>query len=123
MMASGSSERGLSEVTDHDVGVGAGDLSHQRTLCPVAITAATEENQQTTFGQLPAGLEDIAERIGRVGIIDQHGEGLTGINSVRSPITKLRSLKPLAIVKGSSPTAIAQAAAQSAFSRLNLPTN
>ena len=46
MIASGSSERGLSEVTTHDVGEPRRDLAHQRTLLAVTVPAAAEDRDQ-----------------------------------------------------------------------------
>ena len=46
MIAAGSSERGLSEVTIDAVGEARGDLPHQRALAAVAVPAAAEDHVQ-----------------------------------------------------------------------------
>ena len=46
MIASGSSERGLSEVTIVAVGEPRGDLAHERALAAVAVAAAAEDADQ-----------------------------------------------------------------------------
>ena len=46
MIASGSSERGLSEVTIDTVGEPRRDLAHLRALAAVAVAAAAEHRDQ-----------------------------------------------------------------------------
>ena len=57
MIASGSSERGLSEVTTATSASRARDLAHQRALVAVAVAAAAEDADQPAVRASPARAE------------------------------------------------------------------
>jgi len=52
---SGSSLRGLSEVMNGVVGLLVDNLTHQRTLLTIAISAATEDDDQSSWRKLAQG--------------------------------------------------------------------
>ena len=54
MIASGSSERGLSDVTIDDVGELGGDPAHQRPLAAVAVAAGAEDDDHAPVAELRA---------------------------------------------------------------------
>ena len=64
MIAAGSSERGLSEVTTRRVGEPGARSPHQRALVAVAVAAAPEHADQPPVGQLARGDEHVLERVG-----------------------------------------------------------
>ena len=53
MIAAGSSERGLSEVTIDPIGEPRGDLPHQRALAAVAIPTAAEDRRAAVRWSAP----------------------------------------------------------------------
>ena len=61
MIASGSSLRGLSEVMMRVIGILIDDLGHQRALLPVAIAAATENDNQATRLKFAQSLKNIEQ--------------------------------------------------------------
>ncbi len=75
-MASGSSERGLSEVA---IGMSArvpGDAAHRLALAAVAVPAAAEDEDDLPVGQLAHGREQPLERVRRVRVVDEDRVGL-----------------------------------------------
>ncbi len=85
MIASGSSERGLSEVTIGEVGELGADRAHQRPLRPVAVAAAAEDAEQPALGEPARGAEHVLERIGGVGVVDEDREGLALVHGLEPP--------------------------------------
>ena len=84
MIASGSSERGLSEVTiARSEPLGAGP-AHLRPLVAVAVAAGAEDRDHPALGQPPGGAEDVVERVGRVGVVDEHGEVLALVDRLEA---------------------------------------
>ena len=78
MIASGRSERGLSEVTHTRSHEPRGDLAHDRTLAAVAVAAAAEDDAEPAARELARGGQHALERVGRVGVVDDHEERLAG---------------------------------------------
>ena len=64
MIAPGSSERGLSEVTTARSESRAPISPHQRPLGAVAVAAAAEDRDQPARGQPPGGLEHVSSESG-----------------------------------------------------------
>ena len=85
MIASGSSLRGLSEVTIDHVGEVAGDPSHQRALLTVAVAAGPEDHDHAPCRELACRPEHVVERVRLVRVVDHHGEGLPFVDSFESP--------------------------------------
>ena len=84
MIARGSSERGLSEVRIDPVGEPGRHLPHDRALGAVAVAAAAEHDGQPARprDQLAGGGERLLERVGLVGVVDQHRERLAGVDGL-----------------------------------------
>src|SRR5215208_1789615 len=62
---------------DHGhVGQPPGDLAHERPLGPVAVAAAAEDHDHPAAGDRPGRPQDVVERVGSVGVVDQDGERL-----------------------------------------------
>ena len=87
MIATGSSLRGLSEVTTHLVGETGDDLPHLRALAGVAVAAGAEHHEHSGVGrdQLAGRGEEVLEAVGRVGVVDDHAEGLAGVDRLEAP--------------------------------------
>ena len=70
---------------DHrEVGESGGDLAHQRPLLAVAIAAAPEHADQPPAGHLPGGVEDVLERVGGVGVVDDDRERLALVDRLEA---------------------------------------
>ena len=78
MIASGRSERGLSEVHPHAVAEPRGDLAHDRPLAAIAVAAAAEDDAEPAARELRAVVSDALEGVGRVGVVDDDQERLAG---------------------------------------------
>ena len=78
MIATGSSERGLSEVTTARSASSAADRAHQRPLLAVAVAAAAEDADQPPVrgGELAGRDEHVLERVRGVRVVDQDRERL-----------------------------------------------
>ncbi len=78
MIASGSSVRGLSEVTTATSARPRATSAHLRALAAVAVAAAAEHHDETpTLGHELAGrAQHVVERVGRVRVVDDHLERL-----------------------------------------------
>ena len=86
MMADGSSDLGLSDVTITTIGEPAGDLAHAGPLGPVPVATAPEHHDETCPAvQLPGRLEDLLEAVGGVGVVDDHQERLAGVDELEPP--------------------------------------
>ena len=53
---------------------------HQRALLVIAVAAGPEHDQQAAPGELPSPLERLGQPVRRVGVVDQDGEGLAGVD-------------------------------------------
>src|SRR5437667_4325878 len=49
-------------------------LGHQRALLPVAIAAAAKNGNQTLRGEFAKSIQNVAERVGRMRVIDEYLE-------------------------------------------------
>ena len=69
-----------------DVGGVAHRRAHQRALGGVAVAPAPEDahHPPAGAGQGAGGGQHAAEGIGRVGVVDQHGEGLAGVDPLEA---------------------------------------
>src|SRR3954469_10210838 len=83
MIASGSSDRGLSDVTRQTSASRApispisGRLPRSRSPPPPTPPPARPENRDhAAIGQLARGAQDVLERIRRVRVVDEDGERL-----------------------------------------------
>ena len=90
MMAAVSSWRELSAVSTTSRPPG-GDLAHGRALGGVAVATAAEHHhdpaplaRRALADEVVGGGEELVEAVGRVGVVDHHGEGLAGVDAARS---------------------------------------
>ena len=122
MIASGSSERGLSEVTTARSESSAAGAPHQGPLVAVAVAAAAEDRDQPSLGEPPGGAQHVLERVGRVRVVDEHARSAGPRRSARSgPGPARRRPAPRPPASRSSPRAWATARAARAFSTLKWP--
>ena len=84
MIASGSSERGLSEVTIATSARSRGRRAHQRALAAVAVAAGAEDDDQPPGRQLARGAQHVLQRVGRVRVVDEDGEGLALVDRLEA---------------------------------------
>ena len=84
MIASGSSDRGLSEVTTAISDSSAPGPPHQRALLGVSVAAAAEHRDQPMTGQPARRCEHVLERVRRVGVVDDHAEGLALVDRLEA---------------------------------------
>src|SRR6185437_5060467 len=70
---------------DRDVGELGRDPAHQRALAAVAVAAAAEDADHAALRQVARRAEDVLERIGRVGVVDEHGERLPLVDRLEAP--------------------------------------
>ena len=82
-IAAGSSVRGLSSVTISDVGEPGGDRAHDRPLAGVAVAAGAEDDDDLPVGERAQGGEHGLDRVGLVGVVDDHGEVLAGVDPLQ----------------------------------------
>ena len=82
MIASGSSERGLSRGDDRQVGVRRGRRAHQGTLRAVAIPPASEHDDQATGRQRARRAQHASDAIRRVCVVHDHQEVLPRLDGL-----------------------------------------
>ena len=75
----------MSEVTHGEIGEIGGDGAHERPLAAVAVAAAAEHGEQAAGRDRAHGAQHVGQRIGRVRVVDQHAEGLTGTDGLEPP--------------------------------------
>ena len=86
MIASGSSERGLSLVTIATSASSDGDPAHERALAAVAVAAAAEDAEHARRGAMLArGAQDVLQRVGRVRVVDDDREVLALVDRLEAP--------------------------------------
>ena len=78
MMRSGSSLRGLSDVTIDEVAQPRRDRAHQRALGAIAIAAAAEDRDDPAGRQRTRGLEQVLERVVGVRVVDDDADVVAG---------------------------------------------
>ena len=85
MIASGSSLRGLSEVTMTTSARSRATLPISGRLLTVAVAAGPEDHDHAPFRELARRPEHVVERVRLVRIVDHHGEGLPFVDGFESP--------------------------------------
>src|SRR5881396_189772 len=60
-------------------------LGHERALLPVAIAAAAENRNQTLRGEFAKSFQNVAERVGRMRVIDEYLELSLCRNQFQTP--------------------------------------
>ena len=83
-IAAGSSERGLSEVRIARSASSADDPPHQRPLAAVAVAAGAEDDREPAVAEPAGGADHVLERVGSVGIVDDHREGLACVDRLEA---------------------------------------
>ena len=86
MIASGSSERGLSEVTIDDVG----QLARRSRPSAGACRGRGRRRSRRRRSRRPSasgarGAQDVLQRVGRVGVVDEHREALALVDGLEAP--------------------------------------
>ena len=56
------------------------DTAHQRPLAPVAVAAGAEHDREPAVAEAARRADDVLERVGRVRVVDDHGERLAGVD-------------------------------------------
>ena len=103
MIASGSSLRGLSEVTIAMSASSRRDRAHQRALRPVPVAAAAEDAEDAALAERAPSREDGGERLRRVRVVDQHGERLPFVDRLEPARHAREVLDAAAIASSSTP--------------------
>ena len=85
MIANGSSERGLSDVTIATSAPRHRDLPHQRALGPVPISPCAEDDDHAPLAEVSCRAQDGLQRVGGVRVVDQRGERLPGVDRLEPP--------------------------------------
>ena len=70
---------------DGDVGQAPHDRAHQRPLAAIAVAAASEDADQAPGGDLARRPQHVLEPVRRVGVVDEHREGLAGVDRLEPP--------------------------------------
>ncbi len=91
MMASGSSVRGLSEVTNTRSARRAPMAPMSGPLAAVAVAAATEHDQHAPAGEVARRQQRVLQRVGRVRVVHDHGERLPGAHRLEPARHALRA--------------------------------
>src|SRR3954452_5068493 len=69
---------------DHDVGLVAGDRAHERPLRAVAVPAGAEHDDEAPARERARGAQHVVERVGRVGVVDEHRERLALVDRLEA---------------------------------------
>jgi len=69
---------------DHRVGQARGDLPHQRPLAAITVAAAAERADDAGVRQLAGGAQDVVQRVRRVRVVDDDGEGLAFVDRLEA---------------------------------------
>ena len=85
MIASGSSDLGLSDVTIAMSACSAATLPHQRPLPAIAIASRTEDDDDPTVPEPASRFQDGLQRVRRVRVVDDDGERLPGVDRLEAP--------------------------------------
>ena len=67
---------------DRAVGTRCGDTPHQRPLLAVAVPACPEDDGQAAGTELARGPQDVVERVGSVGVVDDDAERLSRLDGL-----------------------------------------
>ena len=104
-----------------DVGHGLGRRAHQRALGAVAVAAAPKTHMQPAAGEGACRGEHGVEPRGRVGVVDEHAEGLARLDGSKRPGGAATAAAPATIASSGTSTSSASATAQSTLSTLKRP--
>ena len=85
MIASGSSERGLSDVTIATSASSRCDPPHQRPLAAIAVAAGAEDDDHTPVAEVARRAQHRRERVGRVRVVDDDRERLPLVDRLEAP--------------------------------------
>ena len=69
---------------DRAIGEPRGGAAHQRPLLAVTVAAGAEDDDQPPAAETARRLEHVDERVGRVRVVDDHGERLSGLDRLES---------------------------------------
>ena len=109
---------------DRAVGDRRGGLPHQGSLGAVAVSPATEHDDQPARGQRARGLQHAEDAIRRVRVVHHHQEVLSLPRSARrGPGTSRTSAMPATIASSGTPTERHNAIAARQLDTLNAPRN
>ena len=107
---------------DRPVGELGDDAAHQRPLAAVAVAAGAEDDDEPPVAEAARGADHVLERVGRVRVVDDHGERLPVVDRLEPARERPRPTRcPRRIASSSTPSARAASAAPIAFSRLKAP--
>ncbi len=113
---------------DGEVGQPPRHPPHLRALAAVAVAAAAEHADQPPGGDLAGGREHVLEPVGRVRVVDEHGERLAGVDRLEpardalhrgdaGPDGRVRQLEQLGQRHGAEHVLDVEAAAQAHVER------
>ena len=86
MIASGSSTARVVGGHDRHVGEPPRHRAHLGALAAVAVAAAAEHHDQPPAAdELARRPQHVLERVGRVGVVDEHREGLAALDGSKPP--------------------------------------
>src|SRR3954454_17588914 len=69
---------------DRDVGALTGDRAHERALGAVAVAAGAEDHDEAVLRERAGGAQDVVERVGRVGVVDEDRERLALVDGLEA---------------------------------------
>ena len=119
MIASGSSLRGLSEVTSTRSASRARRVAHQRALAAVAVAARAEHHVQPAPRDLARRAQHVLERVGRVRVVHEHAEVLALVDRLEAAGHAAEAARSAIVAR--TPSERAAATAASTFCTLNRP--
>ena len=107
---------------EHHVGEARGDLAHQRALAAIAVAAGSRTRRRggrplAAGDQLARAREHVLERVGRVGVVDQHAEVLAPLDRLEAPRARAPRARGRRDRSRSKPNACTAARARPARSR------
>ena len=76
---------GIVRRHDRDVRALHRDLPHQRALAPVPVSPCAEDDDHAPLAEVARRAQDGLERVRRVGVVDQRGERLPGVDRLEPP--------------------------------------
>ena len=109
---------------DDEIGAARGDFAHQRPLALVAVAAAAEDDDQPALGQRTQRREDLFQRVGLVGVIDEDRRAVAGADEFEPPRRALQIVERREdVARAASPAAMASPAATSALEVWKAPAS
>ena len=76
---------GVVGCDERDVRQARGDRPHQRTLAAIAVSPGPEHADDAPASDVARGAQHVLERVGRVGVVDEHREVLSGVDRLEAP--------------------------------------